>query len=178
MTSKLPAIDDLRKLLDYHADTGTFFWKERTPEFFKDSGYGGAKACASRWNARNAGRNAFMEERDGYKRCRILGKTLTAHRVAWAMETGSWPVSQIDHINLNRSDNRIKNLREASNLQNSWNKGISIRNTSGYKGVSLDKSSGKWIVTIRVGQFDNVEDAAAAYASAASLLRGDFARLK
>lgn len=67
-----------------------------------------------------------------------------AHRVAWFLHYGEQPPETIDHWNGIGHDNRIVNLRGASESQNNWNKGRPITNTSGYKGVSWDKEKKKF----------------------------------
>lgn len=59
-------------------------------------------------------------------------------------------MDQIDHINGDKTDNRIKNLREATNAQNGKNLKLSAKNTSGICGVSFDRQTGKWRATIKV----------------------------
>lgn len=72
----------------------------------------------------------------GYFRVSIDSKRYLAHRVAWLYMHGSWPVDQIDHINGNRSDNRIENLRDVSQQLNRENiRGPQKDNASGYLGV-------------------------------------------
>lgn len=88
----------------------------------------------------------------------------------------------VDHINGDGLDNRRENLRLASILQNNWNMRKSTRNTSGYKGVSYDKTRNKYRATIAVngktkdlGRFDTAEAAFDAYKKATIEYRGEFA---
>jgi hypothetical protein len=70
-----------------------------------------------------------------------------AHRLIWEMFFGEIPDGlEIDHINRNRSDNRIENLRLVNRSENNLNTGIRVDNTSGYKGVSFDKKRSKYLV--------------------------------
>lgn len=179
MSKKLPSPDDLRKVLRYEPDTGKLFWLFRTGDMFPDTGYGGQNGSASRWNARFAGREALTEVFDGYKCGRVFGAKVKAHRVIWAMVSGSWPTDLIDHKNGVRSDNRICNLREADQYQNSWNRNIGSKNKSGFKGVSLDAASGMWIaqISIRIGRFETAKCASDAYVKACEFLHGDFAKI-
>ena len=69
---------------------------------------------------------------------------------------------QIDHINQNKYDNRIENLRIVNNRQNSENRGKNKNNKSGHKNISLHKTSKKWVVIIagkHIGYFHNLDDA-------------------
>lgn len=87
---------------------------------------------------------------------------------------------QIDHINGNRLDNRRENLRVCNRSQNAMNTEKRSTNKSGYKGVSLDGKSGKWVAHIRntyVGGFHDIVEAARAYDAKARELFGDFAKL-
>lgn len=84
------------------------------------------------------------KNKDGYLRVKIDYKEYYLHRLAWLFVYGEIPKSQIDHINGNKSDNRICNLRIATNSQNSMNKPISAANTSGHKGVSFNRIAGLW----------------------------------
>ena len=77
----------------------------------------------------------------GYMRTRIDGKDFYLHRLAWLYVHGCWP-SEIDHINRDKSDNRIKNLRDVTRSENGLNTGIRKTNTSGFTGVS--KFRNKW----------------------------------
>ncbi len=118
----------------------------------------------------------------GYWRISISGKNYAAHRLAWLYVHGRWPSDQIDHINGDKSDNRIANLREASASQNTMNQGLRKDNSTGFKGVYEDKRTGRFRARITVGGkpknlgfYATVEDAAAARRSAKHLC-GEFAR--
>lgn len=84
----------------------------------------------------------------GYVVITLDGLHLLAHRVAWAITTGNWPKHQIDHIDMCRSNNRLANLREATNRSNHANRSD---NNSGTVGVMFEKGRGKWKAYIRVG---------------------------
>lgn len=87
-----------------------------------------------------------------------------------------------DHKNHNTLDNQRLNIRMCTNQQNAYNRKPFVGGTSVHKGVSWDKSTGKWVVMIQydgsrhnLGRFVNEDDAANAYNSAASKFFGDFA---
>ena len=125
----LPSAEDLRQLLIYEPDTGKLFWRERPQGMFSCE-----RDCRA-WNARYAGREAFTPRRGGYLMGKIFSRTHSAHRVIWCLFFGAWPSKQIDHINGDRSDNRIGNLREVSHTENMRNQKLHITNSSGHAGV-------------------------------------------
>ena len=88
--------------------------------------------------------------RKGYVRLKILGKQYGGHVMAWLYQYGDLPNCDLDHINHDRSDNRIVNLRKSSKTINSQNQSRSSNNTSGVVGVSFQKGSQLWRATIRV----------------------------
>lgn len=109
----------------------------------------------------------------------------SAHRLAWLYVYGEWPDGVIDHINGDATDNRIVNLRVATQAQNSANQGKQCRNTSGYKGVYWDKRRSKWMAQIGVqgrykylGRYDTAEEAHEAYREGCLRFHGEFARIE
>lgn len=105
-----------------------------------------------------------------------------AHRLAWFLAHGRWPEEDIDHINGDRSDNRIANLREASRSENLQNAAMRSDNTSGVKGVYFNKARGKWQAYIRLdgkqaylGIFTELADASLAIHEAREKHHGTFA---
>ena len=143
MTEITPEI--VRELLDYDPETGALTWREREEKWFKTG------RAYSTWNSRYAGKSALSSNSgQGYLRGRILGHFRFAHRVAYAHFHGAWPSQEIDHINQDRSDNRIKNLREVSHSQNMRNQSRRSDNTSGYCGVHRDKKRGGWEARITI----------------------------
>jgi hypothetical protein len=140
-------IDALRSLLYYDAETGHIYWLAK--------GKGRIKK-------KPAGSKLYS----GYIGICIAGKRWQAHRLAWNLHYGYWPKEQIDHINGIKTDNRIANLREATNSQNGKNLGLSKANTSGVKGVSFETYTNRWKASIRVdgksislGRFRDIDSA-------------------
>jgi hypothetical protein len=91
---------------------------------------------------------------------------------------------QVDHANGDALDNRLCNLRVATTAQNMWNRGPPKHNTSGAKGVTWDRSRGRWMATIQangrrrsLGRFVDKERAVAAYTRAATEIHGEFAMI-
>lgn len=121
---------------------------------------------------------------NGYLMCRISGANIFAHRIVWALEYNAFPPEgkEIDHIDGNRSNNHPDNLRLVDRSQNNFNAKKRSNNTSGYKGVSFDRSRGLWDARIRhrnklthLGRFPTPEAAKAAYEKAA-IQRGEYHR--
>jgi hypothetical protein len=146
---------ELRQLVDYDPDLGTLTWKPRD-----------GNAC---FNSKLAGKPAFAQPSDGYLIGRLGGKNYKSHRVAWAIFHGTWPDGQIDHINGDRSDNRIANLRCVANAVNSKNQKKRSTNKSGEPCVNWFARDQKWWVKItadghqkHIGYFDTIRDAVSA----------------
>lgn len=98
-----------------------------------------------------------------------FGRIWEAHRLAWLYQYGSFPAKNIDHINGNPGDNRICNLRDVSQAENSRNMCMSKKNKTGVNGVHRNTQDGRFTVQIRVngktthiGVFDDLKDAAEA----------------
>ena len=162
---QLPSPEVLRQLLRYEPDTGKLFWKERGVEWFRGLN---PERTRNAWNTMNAGEEAFTALTAGYRQGSLIGFHLMGHRVAWAIHHGAWP-DQIDHVNGNRSDNRIVNLRNVSVAENNKNLGMRRNNTSGRTGVYWHKPSSRWVAHIVVdgrvtslGSFIEREDAISA----------------
>lgn len=154
----------LREVLRYDPDTGEFCW---------------AKTLSSR---RLIGQKAgCLDKSTGYIRIRVDDKLYHAHRLAFKYMTGRWPVPQCDHIDLNKSNNKWVNLREATASQNLHNIKTFCTNTTGFKGVH--KRYGKFAAridigtrTVSLGIFETAEEAHQAYCAAAKSHFGDYAR--
>ena len=164
----LPTPETLRKLLSYDPDTGLLTWKRRPIEMFATDRAGNS------WNTRYCGKPAFAADNGrGYRRGAIFDKHYLAHRVVCAIYHGTWPADHIDHINGDKLDNRIANLRDVTHAENMQNMATRIDNTSGRIGVSWNGIKGKWHSRIRahgkdrhIGYFTDIEDAIAARAAA------------
>lgn len=137
----------LPDLLGYNPDTGELTWRERPAELFP------SEHRARVWNSKHAGKAAFttVSTTDGYKYGMIFGRTYASHRVIWALVTGRWPADQIDHINHDRADNRLDNLREVVNQQNAQNQSLRSDNKTGFVGVRWSKPHRKWVAHARRG---------------------------
>lgn len=160
----LPTPATLRKLLSYDPATGLLTWHRRPIEMFT------SERIYNSWNTKHAGKEAFTAvTHEGYRSGRIFRKFYSAHRVAWAIHHGAWPIRQIDHINGSKSDNRIANLRDVSPSTNQRNAVRPSNNTSGVCGVSWHKGDRTWQaqITLRgkrrhIGRFADFNDAVAA----------------
>lgn len=153
-------LEKIKTLLEYNAETGLFTWKVNRK--------GNAKS----------GMIAGWHHKQGYTSIRVDGHEYLAHRLAWAFQYSFIPENmQIDHINGDRQDNRIENLRLVSHAENCQNSKVRKHSKSGVKGVK--KRGNKWHVRIQgkwVGSFDTVEQASAAYRKAAFQNFGTFAK--
>ena len=153
--------DFFRCLLRCDADAGRLFWLSRPTSMFKSLEDWAA------WNLKFAGQEAFTAiQTGGYKCGRILGQNYMAHRVIWCVHFGTEPMEQIDHINGQKTDNRILNLRAVSPSYNMRNVPMKANNTSGVNGVYWDKKYNKWQASItvsgthfRLGAFDCIHQA-------------------
>jgi hypothetical protein len=154
---------EVRELFDYDASTGELRWR----------------------GGRRAGGIAGMVNKAGYRVVWGRGgkesrKMFLAHRLIWLWVYGEWP-TKIDHISGDKADNRLANLRQATNSGNSANSRLQARSKSGFKGVwrhgpGWAASIRKDNVTRHLGTFPTPELAYAAYCRAADSLHGEFAR--
>lgn len=177
---QLPSAEDLNSLLHYEANTGLLYWKHRPLDMFK------CVRTANSWNSRYGSKEAFTcISAKGYKSGTIFDRNYQAHRIIWVMVYSEDPGHTVDHINGDASDNRLSNLRKADHSSNMRNSKKSVANTSGFKGVSLHKQTGKWIARIRsegkylhLGLFSKISDAKLAYENASKTFHGQFGRLE
>lgn len=164
MTTHIPPAA-LVELIDYDAATGALLWRKRELKWFKPSAVTAEHGMA-RWNRNFAGKPAISNlTNEGYFGGELLGRSVLAHRVAWAIIHGAWPCDEIDHINGNRTDNRIENLRLASRTINVRNRQRRSDNTSGTDGVCWHAAAGKWRVRLgrkHIGIYADLQDAISA----------------
>lgn len=137
--------DELKNILKYDKSNGLFTW------IVKPSGNVKVGSVAGHKNT------------NGYVEIKINKKVYKAHRLAWLYVYGEVPLI-IDHINNQKDDNRIFNLRNVTQCENARNSITPKNNTSGIKNVSYDKQSKKWRVyvtlnnkRINIGRFDDIE---------------------
>lgn len=167
-------VEHLREVLHYDQDTG--IWTR--------------KINRGRNNRYKAGEIVgHLNAADGYITIRLDNILYLAHRLAWFYMTGQWPKHQVDHKNLNRSDNKWLNLREATHGQNVQNSSLRKNNISGFKGahkmtrkyklrrpfrarITVDRKE------IYIGSFRSAKEAHKAYLEAATFHFGEYARAK
>lgn len=157
MSELPPTAEQLREMLNYEPNTGSLVW--RVPR-----GRHGV-----------IGENAGSLAGNGRLYLSIGLSRYMAHRVAWCIHYGEWPAQNVSALNGDYTDLRIANYVEASTGKTAQMGGPRRTNTSGAKGVSWDKSRGKWMATItrnykfkNLGRFDTKAEAKAAYDRAAA----------
>ena len=145
MKGRKASIDVLRQAFVYDPERGTLIWKLRPPSHFKCSQAAGA------WNTKYAGSVAGAVNKDGYIQLNLGDKTFLAHRLIWALVHGQWPPDQIDHIDGDRQNNKLSNLRTATPLENQRNLKRHRGNSSGFTGVQYRPLHNKpWSARISV----------------------------
>lgn len=134
----------LKEALDYNPDTGIFTWKARPLSHFNTQ-----HGCNT-FKSRFAGTVTGCVNAHGYLVIRINDKLYLAHRLAYMYVHGKLPVTDTDHINHDRLDNKICNLRPVNRVNNMRNASMYKRNKSGFTGVVWDKLRSKWKAQIKV----------------------------
>lgn len=154
---------ELKEILEYNKNTGEFFWK-----------------ISPMYNV-NVGDKAGNNH-NGYTRLTIKGKKYLTHRLAWLYVYGEFPEADIDHIDNDRTNCKINNLRIANKSTNAYNRKRQINNTSGIKGVLWSKASKKWMVRVGVnkhklyfGVWEDLEFAELVAQEARAKYHGEFA---
>ncbi len=147
-----PTQEQIKQVLDYNQETGVFTWKKRDKSTF---------------NSRYAGKVAGRPDTNGYLiiRFKPVKTTCLAHRLAWIYVYGNNPI-ELDHINQDKADNRIANLREIKHIDNARNYTLRKDSTSGVNGVCYHKRYNAWRARIKVdykcihlGMFQTFEEA-------------------
>lgn len=157
----VPTLERVKELFDYRGDG--LYWKKTF-----------SKAVQ--------GDRAGLIDMFGYRLVGVDGEIYKEHKLVWLWHTGTYP-KYLDHVNGDRSDNRLGNLRECTSSQNSQNRARASNNTTGFKGVYFDKATQKFRARIYIngqrkglGYFLTGEEAAQAYAAAAKEVYGEFAK--
>ena len=135
-----------------------------------------------RWKSK-VGKIAGTKDGKGYLRVRLNWNMYSIHRLVWMYHNGDFPKSLLDHIDGNRLNNKIENLREATHYENNVNSRKQIDNTSGYKNVTWRKDKQKWQVkcnsfgkTYYGGYYDDIEKAAEQANLLRNAVHGQFAK--
>lgn len=163
--------EHVRSVLHYDPETGVFRWLPNPTR---------PKA----WNTRFANKPTGSLDVSGCLSIRITEFGLfLAHRLAWLYTSGAWPTETIDHINGDRSDNRIANLREATQAENMRNRAKQSNNRSGFLGISYSRDHKKWRAAINLNKktvwrayAETAQEAAALRRAALPLYHGEFIR--
>jgi hypothetical protein len=160
--------EELKRLLHYDPETGVWTWRVKIHPMQTP-----------------VGQPIRAVHRLGYVHFSIGGRKYLGHRLAWFYMTGKWPVAQIDHKDLNPSNNKWTNIRESTQTQNMGNLGLSPKNKIGLKGVHWAKKQKKFNAQIRskgrnthLGYFSCPAAAHFAYIIAADIAHGEFARAR
>lgn len=156
-TPSIMSVAELKEYVSYCPITGLVSWKKKVR-------YGVS-----------AGDAITTRNSPGYVQCCIRNRTYLAHRIAWALTHGKWPTAMIDHVNGDRSDNRLVNLRLATGAQNQANRTARKDSKTGLRGVRFDKKTGKFAAQLQVGGFDTAEEAHAEFMRLARFCYGEFA---
>lgn len=172
--SQLISQERLRDMFEYR--DGNIYWK-----------YSASKPAS--WNTRLVGKAAgYLNKQTGYRdvffdlsQDNPIGKrrSIGVHRIVFCLHYGFYPPT-IDHINGDRSDNRIENLRAATSCQNAANRMADARNTTGVPGVRLHKD-GRYEARVQfngkrhqIGSFQTIEEARSAIIAASQRIKGEW----
>lgn len=131
-------LETAKEIWDYDPVEGTLTWKQRSRDRFSSE---------NRWlkyNESKAGTSCGTLTKRGYVVVSFDGTQYYVHRLVWLLSYGEWPSEYIDHINRDKSDNKLENLRIVSSGENSRNVSKSSRNTSGQVGVSYCDQTEIW----------------------------------
>ena len=171
----LPDRDYLREAFAYNPETGELLWRERPAAHFPSDVY------RKRWNSRRAGTIAGTLHSCGYSQIHLCHRLHFAHRIAWLIVHGEPMPIEIDHIDGNRGNNRITNLRAATRSENKVIR-PTVGSDTGIRGVRFSKG-GRFNARImlhrqeyNLGTYDTLAEAAAVRREAAERMFGEFAR--
>ena len=150
----------MKRYFEYDHLTGIVRYMPRTVDMFK------SEADMKTWNTKFAGKECNSIGTNGYLRGTVNRVKIACHLIAWELYYGNKPTNVIDHIDGDVTNNKIVNLRNVTQHENTRNACKPINNTSGVMGVSWDKSRNKWVAGIKVnykrialGRFDDINDA-------------------
>lgn len=133
-----------REAMGYDHETGILTWKHRPANHFPSNG------IFKSWNTKYKGLEVGKPGIDGYLRMAFQGKSYLVHRMIWFIEKGIWPEKLLDHINQNKTDNKLTNLREADKCENGQNAKKRSTNKSGLKGVYWNTERKGWNACVTV----------------------------
>lgn len=125
---------EVRSLFNYKKDSGELIWIKKS-SLFSNVPVGSA---------------AGYKMSDGYLSVKINGRLYLHHRIIWLWMYGYFPEGDIDHIDRDRSNNRLNNLREVSRQCNIRNSKVGKLNNTGVKGVRWFGRDNKWRAYIKV----------------------------
>lgn len=140
----MPTQEELRRIFDYNPDSGALVFKTKRGKM-------------------NSGKQAGSIVGNGYMIVGLGGRNYQlVHRVIWSLVYGEIPPDMvIDHLNGDRADNRISNLRVVSRADNLRNQKLRKDNKSGFPGIHFIKNKNKWVVKVNVGTYSSLEEAVA-----------------
>jgi hypothetical protein len=159
-------IAELSRFVKCDTAAGAFTWLVRAPDMVPSR----TTRSAAAWNKRFSGKSVKLQDHGrGYLKFKVCGSYVSAHRAVWAFHYGQWPQHQIDHIDGDRSNNRIANLRDVIGAENCKNKKTYRTSRSGVAGVFWSAKGKCWCARIFVcgrllwlGSFATMEDAVGA----------------
>lgn len=156
------SLNEIKQHIKYDAKNGCFYRKQTN-------------------NQHKVGEIAGNKRKNGYVILKVCGVNILAHRLVWLFEYGEWPKECLDHIDGDKSNNKIKNLREATYAQNKCNSKVRKDNELGLKGVNFDKKLKRYRARIfyngknlSLGSYNTKEEAHAVYVAKAKEIQKEF----